>query len=119
MFSANYYLDYQPQAQLSGKTVKANFYVVDLEQNSPSGYSYIVKTKAIEGREAPQNIKLRLYTYTPLDYENYEILQGELKLKLISDDAYNSYGYYAENIFLHATAKGDILQSGENSHQPA
>ena len=113
MFSANYYLDYQPQAQLSGKTVKANFYVVDLEQNSPSGYSYIVKTKAIEGREAPQNIKLRLYTYTPLDYENYEILQGELKLKLISDDAYNSYGYYAENIFLHATAKGDILQSGE------
>ncbi len=118
MFNLNYNVNYKPQVQLSGEKVNASFYIVDLERKTSSGYSYTVKTKAIERDGVPQNIKLKLYTYTPLDFDNYELLQGELSLSAVSDNPYNSYGYFADNIFLKAFSCGDIASTGEPVGSP-
>lgn len=118
IFNAGYNLNYLPQSRLAGNTVKANFYITDLEQKTENGYSYTVKTTAVNLDGAQQNIKLRLYTYTPLDFETYEILQADLKIQCISDDAYSSYGNYADGIFLYAYPRGDILQSDQTVKSP-
>ena len=113
MFSADYYTNYAPQAQLANKNALADFYIVDMEKKTENGYSYTVKTNAIRINGAPQNIKLRLYTYTPLDADYYELLQGELKFTDYAEDAYNSYGAYADKVFLKATPADDIVSTGE------
>ncbi len=118
IFNANYYLNYAPQAQLAGKSAKVSFYIIDAEQKTSYGFSYTVKTDAIEMKDAPQNIKLKLYTYTPLDFDYYEQLQGELKLDLISSDAYDSYGYYADGVFLRANPVDNLILTGKEINSP-
>lgn len=102
LFSSCYYGSYVPQVNLDGKTAEAEFYIVDLEEHNDYGYTYTVKTKSVDVSGAPQNIKLRLKSKDKIPADYYQIVKGELKFSKISDNGYESYGSFGENIFLRS-----------------
>lgn len=60
---------YLPQTVLTDETVDAQIYIIDTEQKTQNGYAYTVKTKSIEMQNAPQNIKLTVYSDSQMTAE--------------------------------------------------
>ncbi len=102
LFVSNYYGNFVPQINLDNQTASAEFYIVDLEEHNDYGYTYTVKTKSIDISGAPQNIKLRVKSKEKLPADYYQVIKGELKFSKISDNGYESYGSFGENIFLRS-----------------
>lgn len=102
LFSSFYYANFVPQIALDNTTAESEFYIVDLEEHNDYGYTYTVKTKSIDVNGAPQNIKLHLKSKEKIPADFYQVVKGELKFSKISDNGYNSYGSFGENIFLRS-----------------
>lgn len=100
VFLGVYNADAKPQLELNEKEAVASFYIVELPECNGDSYTYTVKTEAIELNNSPQNIKLRITTDEKLNVDNYQVIEGTLQFKAISDNAFNSYGYWADNVFL-------------------
>lgn len=94
---------YLPQMQMDGKTYNAEFYVTD---SSKSDYSYFykVKTLSIDAPGVPQNINLSVRTEKPLRFEYGEVLEGDLAFEKSAENGYDSFGKFADKIFLQADA---------------
>ena len=119
IFVANYYGNYSLQCNLDSTTVEAEFYIVDIEDKGENSYKYTVKTASIDADDVetvPQNIKIVLYSSTQLQADYYETMRGQMSLSLVAENAYQSYGKYADGIFLSAylydyTVDGEIINS--------
>ncbi len=103
IFISNYYSSFLPQTRLDNVTANAEFYIVDLEEKTTAGsYTYTVKTKSVRAANAPQNIKVKLKSPVQIDADYYEILKGEIRFRLISDNGFRSYGSFGKGIYLSA-----------------
>lgn len=102
LFTSNYYGSYAKQMTLNGKSLNAEFYIVDIEKDNYSNYLYTVKTKSIDENNSPQNIKLCLRSNEKIDADYYEIICGNLKFESIADSGFDSSGKFADGIFLNA-----------------
>lgn len=104
IFISNYYGAFIPQTNLDNETAETEFYIVDLEEKTPYGYNYTVKTRYIHAENVPQNIKLDLKSRSRMDADYYQIIKGKMKFSLISDNGYTSYGTFGSGIYLSADA---------------
>lgn len=100
IFACTYSASVEPQLMLDNKTCNAEFYIVDLAQKNNTQYVYTVKTKKIECDNAPQNIKLRIKSKDKIEAENYQVISGKLKFNKISDNSFDSYGSWSDDIYL-------------------
>lgn len=94
---------YVPQLQLDGATYNAQFYVTDCSKSDYS-YFYEVKTLSIDAPGVPQNINLSIRTEKPLRFEYGEVLEGALSFEKVADNGYDSFGKFADKIFIQADA---------------
>ena len=101
VFATAYNTVFLPQKVLYDQTVAAEIYIVDIEEKTGSGYAYTVKTKSIEMANAPQNIKLTLYSRQKVVAESYEILNAEISLFSAGENAFDSHGSFDDDIFLN------------------
>lgn len=113
LFITNYYGSFIPQSRLNGNSATAEFYIVDLEEQSSYGYNYTVKTRRINMENVPQNIKLHLKSRSKIDADYYQILKGSMKFSAVSDNGYTSYGSFGKGIYLSASA-GEIVKTDES-----
>lgn len=101
LFSTFYYGSYLPQENLNNKMLDAEFYIVDLEEQTNYGYRYTIKTNKINC-DGVQNIKLILDSKEKIDASFYQNIDGRIEVEKIADNGFNSYGKFGENIFLKA-----------------
>lgn len=94
---------YLPQIQMEGKTYNAEFYVTDSSKSEYS-YFYEVKTLRIDAQGVPQNINVSVRTEKPIRFEYGEILEGDLTFEKVADNGFDSFGKFADKIFLQADA---------------
>lgn len=114
VFCVNYYFTYLPQIELSGKTLEAEVYIVDLEENtSEESYSYVVKTSSIGSPSSPQNIKLTIYCEEPLEYDYYESFEAVISFYSFAENGFESFGSYDDGIFLKGTLRSAGAVRGE------
>lgn len=90
------------QQNLIGKETEINFYIADIPEKTDNGYLYTVKTTDIDCNGAPQNIKLSVYSKNKINADYNQIVKAKVRLKPIADSGFDSYGKYADNIFLSA-----------------
>lgn len=91
-----------PALSLSGNTADFSFYITDLPEFRGGRYVYIAKTTKILFSGAPQNIKIRIVSDTPIMANAYQIVNANAKLNSIGGGAFNSYGYWGDGIYLSA-----------------
>ncbi len=89
-----------PQTVLYDQSVSAQIYIVDVEDTTTNGYAYTVKTESIDMQNAPQNIKLTLYSSERVIADSYELLNAEISLFSAGENAFDSHGSFDDNIFL-------------------
>lgn len=105
------YATVQPQLNMDGQTAETEFYIVDIEETDSNGkYVYTAKTKSVALNNASQNIKLRIKCDKPINADYYQIIKANLKFRSISDNAYASYGYWGDNIFLTASCENPKVE---------
>lgn len=102
IFISNYYGSFFPQAGLDGITVDAEFCITDIPREKSNGFYYTVKTIRIHSDNAPQNIKLNLKSDNKINADCYNVIKGRIKLNLISENGFNSYGNFGNGIYLSA-----------------
>lgn len=95
-----------PQLALDNQTVSVVFNIVDIPQKTDNGYTYIVKTKAVNKENAVQNIKLVLRTNKKIEADYYDDITAVLKLKRIADKPFESYGWYGDGVFMKTSLYG-------------
>lgn len=103
------YGTFLPQQNLTDKETEIQFYLVDIPEKTDNGYLYTVKTTNIDCDGAPQNIKLSVYSRNKINADYNQIVKAKVKLKPIADNGFNSYGKYADNIFLSAYSYDSIV----------
>lgn len=95
-----------PQLALDNTEAQASIQVTSVgKERDSGGYTYTARINQLNGNNC--NIKVRLNTEKQLDADPYDNISAYVKLYSISDDAYSSYGYYADNIYLSAKLKGN------------
>ncbi len=93
-----------PADNLNGKTLNADFEIVDIYEKSDSGnYVYTVKTKSIAGSDAPQNIKVALFSKEEINADYYQKVSASLKFFSFADNGFDSYGNYGKGIYICAS----------------
>lgn len=102
IFSCTYNASVEPQLRLDNQTCNAEFYIVDLPQKNNKQYVYTVKTKKIESNNAPQNVKIKIKSREKIDAKNYQMVSAKLKFNKVSDNAFNSYGMWSDDVYLSA-----------------
>lgn len=91
-----------PQLALDNTEAQASLVLTSVgEENGSGGYNYTARINQLDGNEC--SIKVLLHTKRQLDAEPFDIINCNIKLYSIADNAYSSYGYYADNIYLSAS----------------
>lgn len=91
-----------PQKALENQMTDVQFKIVDVEEKTDSGYIYTIKTSSINILSAPQNIRLKIKSDFKIEADYYDNIKGVLVFYNYTDSAFDSYGDYAENIFIRA-----------------
>lgn len=92
-----------PQKQLDGKTVQADFKIIDIEQETDNGYIYTVKTSDIDFMNTPQNIKVKIKTKSKISADYYDSISALLSFYSCADNAFDSFSDYADGIYMRAS----------------
>lgn len=93
-----------PADNLNGKTFSADFEIIDIYEKSDSGnYVYTVKTKMIDSKDAPQNIKVKLYSKQKINADYYQKVRAALSFFSYADNGFDSYGNYGNGIYICAS----------------
>lgn len=115
MFTLNF--NVSNQLKLDDTQHKVTFNIVDLMYKSDDSFVYAVKTKAIDDFNAPQNIKLKVYSDKELDADYYDDITAELKFTKSGENSLDSYGSYADSRYLFATVESYAFVN-ENKSKP-
>lgn len=100
LFITVYYSSAAVSFNLDGKEALTSFYITDFPKCTNEGYVYTAKAIKIIKNGAPQGVKIRIKSESPIYSEAYHIINGNLKFASIGDSAFQSYGYWGKNIFL-------------------
>lgn len=100
IFVSNYYFSFLPQKSLDSETVTAEIYIVDLEEIKNDSYYYTVKTSYIGRDNSPQNIKINIKSETKIDADYYQKVKGSIRLSLVAENGFDSYGSFGNGIYL-------------------
>ncbi|MGN0533579.1 MAG: ComEC/Rec2 family competence protein [Eubacterium sp.] len=103
IFGLNVNMKLAPQLSLDKTSAESTFSIVDIYSEDDNGYyCYTVKASSVNAEGAPQNFNLRLKSKNQLEADFYDNITGRLYFSKIGDNAFNSYGYYGDEIFLSA-----------------
>lgn len=102
IFILSVHYSVMPQKALDGETAHAVFEITDIETENDSGYSYEVKTSSIDIDNAAQNIRLKLMSDTKINADYYQNIEATLSFYSFADNGFDSFGDYADNIFVRA-----------------
>ncbi len=100
-----------PCINISGKAAEATFYITDLPHKTGEGYLYYAKTKSILLSGAPQEIKFRLKSDTPIASAPYTLMHGRLRFYLTGKAPFVSGGTWGKGTYLTARFN-DIFSDG-------
>lgn len=107
IFISNYYSVFLPQRNLDNKIIDSEFYIVDLSECKNDSYYYTVKTSFVNMDKSPQHIKLTLKSDDKIKADYYQMIDGRIKLRLVAENGFASYGKFGDKIFL----SGSLLNS--------
>ena len=102
IFMANY-SNVKAQSALDNQEAKTVFHIVDNVQINDDKYIYTVKTKSIDLPNAPQNIKLKIYSDYKIDADFYDDLYSVIKYSKSYDNPFDSYGAFADGRYISAS----------------
>lgn len=91
-----------PQKSLDSKTADSVFKIVDIEQETDDGYIYTIKTDKINLPDSPQNIKIKMKAEAKIPADYYDDIYAKISFYSYTDNAFNSYGDYADGIYIRA-----------------
>ncbi len=92
-----------PQKALDGKTVSASFYITDIKESEIGDYfTYTIKTVSADDENAPQKMTLKLTSGRKIEADCYQVIKGSLRLSLVAENGFDSYGNFGNGIFLTA-----------------
>lgn len=114
IFAVAYSNTYLPQSQLDGERLNVKMQIISMpEERDSGGYSYTAKVSSVEQENAPQNFKVKLNSEGELDVESFTDFDACVQFYSIADNAFESYGYFGDNIFLSA----NVLSISETYEQ--
>lgn len=98
--------DVIPQKSLDGISTDVKFRIVDIEEETDSGYLYTVKTESIDAFDSPQNIKLKIKSQTKIPADYYNTVSAMISFYSYTDNAFCSFGDYGNDIYV----RGKLIQ---------
>lgn len=108
------YANVNNQQMLDGCQARTVFTIVDDVEVKDDTYLYTVKTKYIDVKNAPQNIKLKLYCDRKINADYYENVVGVIKYKKSYSNAFSSYGAYADSRYVSASLESYAIALNNN-----
>ena len=108
------YANVNNQQMLDGCQARTVFTIVDDVEVKDDTYLYTVKTKYIDVKNAPQNIKLKLYCDRKINADYYENVVGIIKYKKSYSNAFSSYGAYADSRYVSASLESYAIALNNN-----
>lgn len=103
IFSIAYSNTYLPQSQLDGERLNVKMQIISMpEERNSGGYTYTAKVSFVKRENAPQNFKVKLNSDAELGVDSYTDFDGCVQFYSIADNAFESYSYFGDNIFLSA-----------------
>ncbi len=91
-----------PLQRLDGETAVVELELTDGAQNTDEGLVYRARVNSVELDGAPQKFNIRLKTDSSLSVDYYQGFKAYVQFYSIADNAFDSYGYFGNNIFLSA-----------------
>lgn len=91
-----------PQSQLNGQVCQSRLKIISTYEETSGGYTCVAKTESINAADAPQNIKIKLNCEADLGIDYYTDFDATVQFYSIADNAFDSYSYFGDNIFLTA-----------------
>lgn len=102
IFITAYTGTFLPQSQLDSQVCQTRLKIVSIAQKGSGGYTCVAKTESIDVQNAPQNIKVKLNCEADLGIDYYTDFDATVQFYSIADNAFDSYSYFGDNIFLTA-----------------
>lgn len=91
-----------PVQSLDGERVYCTYQIADIPQKSAAGYVYTVKINSVDKENTPQNFKAKVFSEAEIEADYYDSVSSYLNFKKTSDNGFDSYCQYGENIFIGA-----------------
>ena len=102
-----------PQLSLAENEADCRFYVIEKLNSSYTSNSYLARIQSSSLEKVPENMKLIVYTTSDTRLEEYEAYSGHFSFFTQYEKPFESYGKYADGIFISATA-GDVTSLDES-----
>lgn len=102
LFLCVYNASVAPSLNLDGAVGDISFYINKLPEFKDGKYIYFAKAKTVLINGAPQNIKLRVVSETPITADFYQLVNANCSIYSIADKSFGSYGYWGDGIYLTA-----------------
>lgn len=102
-----------PQLRLDGSEAYCRFYVIEHLSSSYSSNSYLARIQSSNLDSVSENMKLLIYTASDTKLTPYTAYNGRMSFFLQYDKPFDSYGKYANGIFISATTE-DITPLNES-----
>lgn len=101
-----------PQLKLDETEACCSFYVTQKLGSTKSANSYSAKIIDSENSSVPHNMKVVLYTEPELELDDYVEMSAQMRFFRQFDNAFDSYGRYADGFFI--SAKADKVDVSNN-----
>lgn len=92
----------EPVQSLDGQRAYCEYQIVDIPQKTGAGYIYKVRVNSVNKENAPQKFKSKVFSETEIDADYYDMVSSSLNFEKTSDNGFDSYGEFGENIFVRA-----------------
>ena len=107
----------QPQLALDDSEAYCRFYITEQNSKTDTSNSYVAKIIDSESDSVPSNSKIMLYTDTSVSPEPYTVVTAKLRFFSQYENAFSSFGKYADGIFIGA-AMDDVQMSDNRVFSP-
>lgn len=102
-----------PQLRLTDSEADCRFYVIEKLNSSYTSNSYLARIQSGSIDNIPENMKLIVYTTVDTQLTPYNVYRGHISFFTQYEKPFESYGNYANGIFISATAE-DITSLDES-----
>lgn len=105
IFIIAYSSTFLPQSQLNGEVCEARMKIISVAEEKSGGITCVAKAEKVSLENAPQNFKVKLNCEADLGINYYTDFDATVQFFSIADNAFDSYSYFGDNIFLAANVK--------------
>lgn len=96
-----------PIQSLDGERAYCTYQIVDIPQKTGAGYIYTVKINNVNRGNTPQSFKAKVFSEREIDADYYDRVSSYLNFEKTSENDFDSYCQFGENIFIEAYADFD------------